>query len=545
MTHPPASGSTLALVPGTTSPVPGTGANTEPTPVTTSANSPDLSPYAIDTAIHRARTGDYFGWLDHVWPAAGCRHPVRLHGHFDTVHQATGEVLATARTADMPDGVIYKACGNRRHEVCPWCAWTYQGDAYQIIKAGLVGGHGIPTHVSKHPAVFATFTAPSFGPVHTRHITRCVCGARRAGKDRCTCLPTPCHARRTGTAEVCPHGITLVCWKRHGREDTDLGTPLCADCYDHEHQVVWNHFAGQLWHRTKQAIERHLNRQARSRRLPKVRVAHGKAAEYQVRGVVHFHALLRLDGLDPDDPARIIPPPAGFTVADLDEAVRHARETIAFTTPDHPARPGGWPIGWGEPKGQDIQVVSLSGTNTVTDSMVGSYLAKYATKGTEITGHTSRRLHTDTITLYANPEGSHTERLIAACWTLGNPDHDPDEHFTGLRRWAHMLGFGGHFLTKARRYSITFTNRRQARITYRRTETPGPEYDDLKRQDHLDDETTLIIGTLTYAGTGWHTTGDALLANTAADQARSRQQTAREELTHQIGSQQEHTYTAA
>ncbi len=30
---------------------------------------------------------------------------------------------------------------------------------------------------------------------------------------------------------------------------------------------------------------------------------HGKAAEYQARGAVHFHVLLRLDGLDPDDPA--------------------------------------------------------------------------------------------------------------------------------------------------------------------------------------------------------------------------------------------------
>jgi hypothetical protein len=40
--------------------------------------------------------------------------------------------------------------------------------------------------------------------------------------------------------------------------------------------------------------------------------------------------------------------------------------------------------------------------------------------------------------------------------------------YASLRRWAHMLGFGGHFLTKARRYSVTFTALRQARITYRR-----------------------------------------------------------------------------
>ena len=34
----------------------------------------------------------------------------------------------------------------------------------------------------------------------------------------------------------------------------------------------------------------------------------------------------------------------------------------------------------------------------------------------------------------------------------------------------------------------------------------------------------------TYAGTGWKTSGDALLANTAADQARKRRQAGRDEL---------------
>ena len=40
-------------------------------------------------------------------------------------------------------------------------------------------------------------------------------------------------------------------------------------------------------------------------------------------------------------------------------------------------------------------------------------------------------------------------------------------------------------------------------------------------------------GHLTYAATGWKTTGDALLASTAADQARKRHQAGNEELTGQ------------
>ena len=161
----------------------------------------------------------------------------------------------------------------------------------------------------------------------------------------------------------------------------------------------------------------------------------------------------------------------------------------------------------------------MTGTGTVTDLAVASYLAKYSTKGTEPAGHASARITADTIDLYANPAGTHPERLIHACWSIGN---HPD--YASLRRWAHMLGFGGHFLTKARRYSIRFRDLREARITYRRSQDTGPEHGPIRTADHADEETTLIIGTFTYAGTGWKTSGDALLANTAADQARKRRE---------------------
>jgi hypothetical protein len=52
----------------------------------------------------------------------------------------------------------------RRASVCPPCAETYRADTYQLIRAGLVGGKGVPETVTGHPCVFATFTAPSFGP---------------------------------------------------------------------------------------------------------------------------------------------------------------------------------------------------------------------------------------------------------------------------------------------------------------------------------------------------------------------------------------------
>jgi hypothetical protein len=64
--------------------------------------------------------------------------------------------------------------------------------------------------------------------------------------------------------------------------------------------------------------------------------------------------------------------------------------------------------------------------------------------------------------------GTHPERLIHACWALG-----ADPAYTSLRRWAHMLGFGGHFLTKARRYSVRFAG---PASPYRRGQDTGPDH---------------------------------------------------------------------
>jgi hypothetical protein len=476
-------------------------------------------------ALHHA---GYGAWLDHVWHAAACTRPVRLRGDIRHIDTATGELIRTIPTVGMPDGVIYKPCGNRRATVCPGCAETYRRDAYHLIRAGLIGGKGITPAVATHPAIFVTFTAPSFGPVHSRPVRQHTC----ADRSRCTCRPQPCHARRNPGR--CPHGRHDACFTRHRRDDPALGQPLCPDCYDYPAHVVWNNGAGELWRRTKQAIDRHLGQLARrrgirpipvpggngkTRLVDPVRVAHGKAAEYQARGAVHFHALLRLDGYDPADPDRLLLPPSALTIADLGDAIRQAA-AIVYRTPPHPARPGGWKIGWGTEI--DIRLITLDGT--ITDLAVAGYLAKYSTKGTEVTGHASARITDHTVDLYADSGGTHAERLISACWDIG-----AEPGYVSLRRWAHMLGFGGHFLTKARRYSLRFSDLRQARIRYRRGQDTGPDHGPIRTADHADD-TILVIGTFTYAGTGWKTTGDALLANTAADQARKRRQAGRDQL---------------
>ncbi len=171
--------------------------------------------------LRRAASPDHGRWLAHVASTRGCIRPVRLTGALHTVEQATGRIIATRHTTtDLPDGVIYVPCGDRRASVCPACAETYRADTYQLIRAGLVGGKGVPDTVATHPVVFATLTAPSFGPVHTR-------SGEPARRGRCG---------RVGCAATSPAAHTadqLVCTKRHAEDDPRLGRPICLDCYDH------------------------------------------------------------------------------------------------------------------------------------------------------------------------------------------------------------------------------------------------------------------------------------------------------------------------
>jgi hypothetical protein len=472
--------------------------------------------------LRRAGSRDLGRWLAHTASTRGCIRPVRLTGQLHTVEADTGRILDSRHTAtDMPDGVLYVPCGDRRASVCPPCAETYRADTYQLIKAGLVGGKGVPASVTGHPAVFATLTAPSFGPVHTRHVNP------KTGK------VAPCRMRRNITR--CPHGKLLVCTARHTENAPSLGRPLCLDCYDHAHHVVWNGWAGELWRRTTIALTRALRPLERAHGV-RLRVSYGKVAEYQRRGVVHFHALIRLDQVDDDDRDAILAPPADITTRDFAELVAEAITTTGFRTPDYADTGHTWPITWGPQL--DVRPVNNLGAGAITSEAVAAYLAKYATKATEPAGlPVTGRMTPEAAEHYSDP-GTHLGRLVAYAWQLGTPPADwtsdeqkQDWHdtFGRLRRWTHMLGFGGHFATKSRRYSTTHKAIRAARRTWHRTQQQ--DWRHRHGLDEHDDDTTLVVCQLTLAGIGWNTTADAQLAAGAAARAREHRALAREERT--------------
>ncbi len=234
-----------------------------------------------------------------------------MRGGIDSIDVATGEVRSVFSTVGEPDETLLKCCGNRREAVCPSCAATYRGDAFQLVAAGMRGGKGVPETVAGHPMVFLTLTAPGFGPVHSRRVVDD--NARR------------CRPRRKG--ETCPHGVALACNEVHEEDDPRLGEPICAECFDYEHAVLWNALAPELWRRTSNQMPRELARLTDRKQCQlRVRASYVKVAEYQRRGSLHFHLVLRLDGVDQD--GDVIPPPeehgAELLVDAALAAVRHA-----------------------------------------------------------------------------------------------------------------------------------------------------------------------------------------------------------------------------
>jgi hypothetical protein len=449
--------------------------------------------------LDRATRDDYQQWLSTALAAGGCVRPIRLRGTARDIDPITGEVIRDLDTEDLPDKAIYLPCGDRRASVCPPCAETYRADTYQLIRAGLAGGKGVPESVATHPCVFATFTAPSFGPVHTRVTTD--------GGQVVRCRP-----RRK--ANYCPHRRRLSCGQRHNETDACLGRPLCPDCYDYQAAVVWNAHASELWRRTVIGLRRQLDKLAKTQGT-RVKLSYAKVGEFQRRGLIHFHAIFRLDGLDPIHPERTVPPHPAFTADVLADAIRQAASITWFVTVPHPARPKGWDITWGTQV--DPRVVRLTNDSEITDVAVASYLAKYATKSTEAVGPLAVRITAGNLRLYGHP-ASHQGRLIRAAWQLG---HHPD--FQALRRWAHMLGYRGHFATKSRCYSTTMRALRAARRNWQRRQLP-------LATDQGSDKTPLTLTDLEWAGRGWRTAGDALLALSAAALARDRDRAARDEV---------------
>ncbi|GAA1765868.1 replication initiator [Luedemannella helvata] len=388
-----------------------------------------------------------------------CEHPIRMVGSGLLVEADTGRILHR-HTGD--GAAITVRCRNRRASVCRACSALYRLDAYHLVAAGLRGGKDTPAVVGERPRLFVTLTAPSFGTVHL--------GPAHDG------TPRRCHHERRKGANACGR------WHLTG--DPAIGTPLDPKHYDYTGQVLFNAHAGLLWRRLTIEVRRALARTAglsRKKAHAQVRVVFAKVAEFQTRGCVHYHAIVRLDG--PDGPGSA--PPDWATVEVLETAIRHAAGTVHLASPAT-ATVAARDMRWG--RHLDIQHLPSDDPDG-SDVAIARYVAKYATKAAEFTGVTIAALFCRSCNGLGVRDGrdreemlcrvcggsgrrpgvnlsdlpAHGQALVQACWQLGGI-----RAFASLRlrRWAHQAGYRGHVTTKSRSYSTTFAALRSERGEY-------------------------------------------------------------------------------
>jgi hypothetical protein len=177
-----------------------------------------------------------------------------------------------------------------------------------------------------------------------------------------------------------------------------------------------------------------------------------------------------------------------------------------------------------------VDRISALGDGELTDAKVAGYIAKYATKNAEGAGTVDRTLMCrpchgrgyvrgpdgfrdlcedcegtgQAEPIKALPVQRHVRQMIRTAWDLGSLPEFAD---LKLWKWAHMLGFRGHFSSKSRAYSTTLGALRDVRRAWRLAQAEAARAD-----LPTTDETTLVTASSwTYLSSGYRP-GEELLA---------------------------------
>jgi hypothetical protein len=463
---------------------------------------PDL-PAGIDPTevvvqmVRRAASPGFESWWRKAENVGFCANPIHLSSTdtFGRQHQ------------------VWTRCNNRRAVACPSCSDLYARDTWQLVHAGLHGGHhDMPATVAEHPQVFVTLTAPSFGAVHT---TRDDSHRGPAGR---------CHDPGRSGYRRCRHGKPLWCSITHSSDDVQLGQALCEDCYDYTGHVLFAWNAPELWRRFTISLRRLLDSHLRAMGKPakSVRLNYVKVAEMQRRAIPHFHAVIRLDGRPvPGEPPTA--PVSSITATDLAALVQRAARAVTVTVADPERDGGGRTLRFG--RQTDTQPLnparSDAGARPRSGRSVAAYLAKYVTKSVAEFGVSIRRM--SALAVAELDVTAHVRAILTAITSLA--DH---RAYQGMDRWLHTLGYRGHITTKSRLFSTTMGALRAYRAAW-------------TRQQHTDHVATSINGdhraTPSSDATAWEfervgmcTLGDRGLILSAAQRMIEHRRTARDNL---------------
>jgi hypothetical protein len=249
--------------------------------------------------------------------------------------------------------------------------------------------------------------------------------------------------------------------------------------------VLFNACAPELWRRFTITLRRALARQAGLT---------NKELAVQVR--VSFAKVANTSGA-----ASSTSTPSSASTARPDRPLPHRpgpRWRCSPPPSTRPPAPSTWtpPAAAGQPAqnlawGRELDARPITTTGKLTDAKLTAYVAKYATKAAECTGTLDRRL-TPADQLDTLPVREHARRLIAGCLRLAKL---PEFRNLRLDAWAHMLGFGGHFSTRSRAYSITFGSLRADRTQHQREQAIAAGL-----FPDLDSASTLVLAHWRFAG---------------------------------------------
>jgi hypothetical protein len=151
--------------------------------------------------------------------------------------------------------------------------------------------------------------------------------------------------------------------------------------------------------------------------------------------------------------------------------------------------------------GEQLHTRVLAGGRAGCDldpEAVAAYVAKYSCKGSH-EQITRRDMSPEQLRERGVPEQL-VQMVLAALKLASRPG------LRGIGGWVNMLGFRGHFVTKSRHYSTTLGALRGTRAAYR------APHDQPVVADQDEDESTVVLASWTYLGSGYLNPGDALLA---------------------------------
>ena len=247
-----------------------------------------------------------------------------------------------------------------------------------------------------------------------------------------------------------------------------------------------------------------------------VRVSYVKVAEYQRRGLVHLHVVIRLD--------RAMP---AYRGGGAQAARRRGSPSSCSRTRSAPPPPrsraplpdelGGGRVRWGD----ELDVAPARRARAPR----GRRLPGQVRDQEHRAGRRRRCTASPSTSSTSCPCASTSAPTCAQAFALAADPALADRRFAA---YAHALGYRGHCLTKSRRYSTTFKALREARERHVHEQLLAPLH--AMRRNARSPAAVERVASFRYVGQGHLTAADELLAASAAARAREHRRLAREEL---------------